>query len=200
MANAREVHVWTEHAGQQLQRAAYTFGTAWRGDRFYEVLVAEPWTTVLDFGSGTGLWRGFFREANPRSKYIGLDQNEAMIAGAKQRWAGDDAEWILCPGISDGARIPLEDGSLDTIFTAAVLQHSCDADKLSILREFRRVLKTGGRYICFENTYGEHNGYPKDYAGGDGFSHSNEGWRVLIEPFGFVQEKADQDLYVYRVR
>lgn len=186
MANARQQDVWTAHAAQQMAVRAYE-PEGFPG-RLRPVLDAEPWESVLDFGCGTGLWRNLFRPG----RYVGLDQNEAMIVGARQRWAGDDAEFVHCPGITDGALMPFGDGAFDVIFTSAVLQHNNATDKAALLREFRRVLKTGGRFIMFENTLGDFNPGTED-----GFSYAQDGWRAVIEPHGFACVHQERDLHTF---
>ena len=152
-------------------------------------LEAEPWESVLDFGCGTGLWRNLFRSG----RYVGLDQNEAMVAGARQRWEGDNAEFVHCPGIADGDRTPFEDGAFDVVFMAAVLQHNSATDKAALLKEIRRILRPGGRLLMFENTFGDFNPGSED-----GFSYTQEGWRNVIEPHGFACVRQERDFHIFR--
>lgn len=190
MANARESGVWSRHAGQQMEMRAYD-GSA---DEtltapFSLTLAEEPWGVALDFGCGTGLWRDFFRAG----RYVGLDQNPEMIAGARQRWAGDDAEFVLCPDLADGARMPFEDGTFDVVCCIAVLQHNYDSDKQKVLDEIRRVLRPGGRLLMYEGTYGDWNdGNDND------LTHTQEGWRNTIEPRGFVCVRQERDFHIFR--
>ena len=194
MADTRDQAVWTGHAAQQLEIAAYRPQEGGLPDRLTAALNAEEWMSVLDFGCGTGLWRAMFPPTfNFLKRYIGLDQNEAMIAGAKQRWPDEIDSFILCPGVVDGATMPFEDGRFDVVFTSAVLQHCTDGDKVPVLREIRRVLRRGGRLIMFENTFGWFNPGEED-----GRSHSQDAWRGLIEPFGFARTSVDRDLHVFR--
>lgn len=202
MANARDEHVWTVHAAQQMEMASYIPEESWPRQPFFVLLLKEPWKNVLDFGCGTGLWRGYFKVVNPEATYVGLDQNPAMIAGARARWKDDDAQWVLCPNIVDGEKIPFDDGFFDIVFTSAVLQHNNDGpDKDAVLSEIRRVLRLGGRYICFENTYGTWNGQApndNDPSLTDGFSHTQAGWQQIFVTHRLQRISQYRDLHEFR--
>ncbi len=189
---------WTFHAGEQATMKTHIPPATWGGFTLPDALNSEPWSALLDFGCGTGLWREVLRGG----RYVGVDQNPAMIEGAKARWAGDDAEFLLCPDIVDGSRMPFADGEFDVAITIAVMQHNEDGDdKSAVLREIRRVLRTGGRYMCFENTHDrEWNPWPgPGQEVEDGFSHTLEGWVSTIEPFGFICERKERPgFYVFR--
>lgn len=168
MADARDGDIWTQHAAEQAVVRAYEPAEPW-----WSVIHAEPWQDALDFGCGSGLWRAYFRPG----RYVGVDQNEAMIREAQRRWSGDDATFVCCPGVADGVPLPFPSGAFDLVWTCTVLQHNTDHDKRPILRELRRVLRVGGRLVMVENTS------PRD----DIYCHSPEGWRQLVEPAGFVR-------------
>jgi len=50
--------------------------------------------------------------------------------------------------IYDGLELPLEDASVDTVFSTQLMEHLHPEDAAMQLREIRRVLKAGGSYLC----------------------------------------------------
>lgn len=207
MADARDKACWTNHAAEQMQQTAYkpsAGAVLGLGDPLIVALNdAEPWEYVLDFGCGTGLWRGMFKD---RAMYVGVDQNPDMIAGALQRWpdavyADVAGVWPLCnfiqvEGVNDDRPMPFVAGAFDIVFTSAVLQHNIYVDQEKIVREFNRVLKIGGRYIGFENTYG-----PLNPGTPDNYTRTREGWRELFEDRGFetvYQSDAQHPVQVFQ--
>ena len=96
-----------------------------------------PGGTVLELGCG---WGEFINQIQAQRKY-GMDLNPA--SGTR-----------LAPGIEflhqDCAeRWPLDEGTLDTIFTSNFFEHLPDKSSLGrTLREAFRCLKPGGRLIC----------------------------------------------------
>lgn len=179
MADARDVACWTNHAGEQMQLKSYqpsAGAVLGLGDPLVVALnELEPWEYVLDFGCGTGLWRGMFKK---EAFYVGADQNAAMVEGARERWPRDT--FVQVEGVNDGKPMPFVAGSFDLVFTSAVLQHNIYADQEKIVREFNRVLRMGGRFIGFENTYG-----PLNPGTPDNYTRTREGWRELFEDHGF---------------
>lgn len=84
---------------------------------------------TLDAGAGQLAWRPFLRAR--ASDYLAVD-----------RGAGHP-DLDLCCDLE--GRIPLPDGSIDTIFCCSVLEHT--HDPAAILREFRRILRPGGHVV-----------------------------------------------------
>ena len=192
--------MWTKHAAEQLEHPAYVPPTIITGgsDLLQSALVAESWMAVLDFGCATGLWLNYFRGG---SRYVGLDQNAAMLEGARRRWDGDGfPEWVLHQGVADGIRLPFADGTFDVVFTCAVLQHNSLQDRAAILPEFRRVLRLGGRYLGYEETYGPFNPTPahQEERDIDEWGHSQEGWRRAFGSHGFACTLQQECFHVFR--
>ena len=73
MADAREESVWTKHAIEDHTKIKpYTHCV--EIDNLISKMDSKP-EIVTDLGCGSGLWRPIFKDM----KYIGVDQNEAMI-------------------------------------------------------------------------------------------------------------------------
>jgi SAM-dependent methyltransferase len=87
--------------------------------------------TVLDFGCGSRPYESLFHV----EKYIGLDiESSGHPSDAKK------------PDIYyDGKRIPLNDASVDHVFSAEVFEHVFNAAEL--FAEIHRILKPGGTHI-----------------------------------------------------
>ena len=86
---------------------------------------------LLDFGCGSRPYESLFRV----ERYMGLD---IEVSGHPQ--AGKRADIYY-----DGETIPLDDASVDHVFSAEVFEHVFNAPEL--FREIRRVLKPGGSFI-----------------------------------------------------
>jgi SAM-dependent methyltransferase len=88
---------------------------------------------VLEFGSGTGQQARFL--ADRGFDVVAIDLARSVYA----------ADRIFPVQDYDGRHIPLEDASVDVIFSSNVLEHVEDLP--TILGEFRRILKPGGTAI-----------------------------------------------------
>lgn len=106
-----------------------------------------PGMRLLDVGGGTGDIALRFGGRGGGSVVV-VDINEEMLSVGRDRAidAGRSHEiaW-LC---GDAERLPIADGSVDAYTTAFCLRNVTRIDKA--LREARRVLKPGGRFLCLE--------------------------------------------------
>lgn len=92
---------------------------------------------VLDVGCGPGMQAEAICPAD-KGKYTGLDVSEVAIQ--KLEKAGYKG---IC---QDAAKpLPFPDGSFDLIVCIAVMEHFLPHDAFNIMREFRRVLRPGGK-------------------------------------------------------
>jgi SAM-dependent methyltransferase len=90
---------------------------------------------VLDVGCGFMPYRKLI-EANPKvEKYIGMDLEQAAYYGQIE----PDLKW-------NGREIPLPDKSVNCVMATEFLEHYAEPD--SILKEFYRVMKSGGRVFA----------------------------------------------------
>ena len=98
---------------------------------------------VLDLGSGSGI--DVFIAAGkvgPKGKVIGVDMTKEMVGRAK-RLAKSNGYKNVEFRLGEIEKLPVEDGSVDTIISNCVINLSTDRDK--VFREALRVLKPGGR-------------------------------------------------------
>ena len=101
---------------------------------------------VLEIGVGPGVNFVHYDPAKVNKVYA-LEPNPGMIRMAEQQRRGTklDVEFLDLPG----ERIPLEDGSVDTVvstFTLCTIPGVVEA-----IRGIRRVLRPGGKFIFFEH-------------------------------------------------
>jgi ubiquinone/menaquinone biosynthesis C-methylase UbiE len=96
---------------------------------------------VLDIPCGTGVVTRLAAErVGPKGAVAGLDVNHAMLAVARSvPSSGSAIEWHE----ANAESLPLADGSFDVVLSSLGLQFV--ADKVSALREMRRVLARDGR-------------------------------------------------------
>ena len=182
----------------QFERRGWRLlGFAWamhQMNRGYERQVAvrkrplfEPLAgTVVEIGPGTGPNFGYL----PRGvRWIGIEPNVHMHPYLKNaaREHGIDVE--LRPGLAEA--LPLEDASADAVISTLVL---CSVPNLDgALREIRRVLKPGGRFVFVEHVAAPPGTWLRRVQGwagpinawlGDGCHADRETWRN-IEGAGF---------------
>lgn len=184
MADGREQHIWSHHAGEHKDIKEYKIPDDQVMRKWLTSYVAEK-GRVVDYGCGSGLWKDMFRGYS----YEGLDQNPEMIKVAQDRYPEEAFRFRL----TQWDKIPLPDQSVDCVFTSSVIQHNTHEHKRKILAEFQRILKPGGFYIMTENTfrpdnYGTHptlgqEPFRNDME--DGYSFTAQGWAQFLQEAGF---------------
>lgn len=113
----------------------------------------QPGETIVDCAGGTGdlamrfakLARGAQgRRGGPDPRILVIDYNAEMIAAGKTRGLDDCIQW----SVGDAQRLPLPDGVADAYVISFGIRNVTDIP--AALREARRVLKPGGRFLCLE--------------------------------------------------
>jgi ubiquinone/menaquinone biosynthesis C-methylase UbiE len=119
-------------------------------DRVLDNAAISPGMTLVDVGAGEGLiaFRAIER-AGPSLTAILTDVSAPMLryaqAGALERGVGGQCAFIEC---SAERLVGIDDGAVDVVLTRASLAYV--PDKAAALREFRRILKPGGRISLAE--------------------------------------------------
>ena len=113
----------------------------------YALLDLQPGRRVLDVGCGTGEdVRAMARIVGATGQAVGLDSSATMLEVAAARSTSDTVPGTFRVGQAE--RLPFGDGSFDACRAERVLQHVSDPG--GAVAEMVRVLRPGGRIVCFE--------------------------------------------------
>jgi demethylmenaquinone methyltransferase/2-methoxy-6-polyprenyl-1,4-benzoquinol methylase len=113
----------------------------------------QPGELIIDCAGGTGdMARRFSamaraasrRRAGPNAGVVVIDYNENMVRAGLARGAGAGTMWA----VGDAQGLPLPDAVADAYCIAFGLRNVTDI--ATALKEARRVLKPGGRFVCLE--------------------------------------------------
>jgi ubiquinone/menaquinone biosynthesis C-methylase UbiE len=109
---------------------------------------------ILEVAVGTGL---MFREVlrlNRSGRTVGIDVTEPMLARAcrKAESTAPGGSWEL--RIGDAYALDLPDGSFDLVVNNYMFDLLPEQDFSTVLRQFHRVLKPGGRMVLVNMTTG----------------------------------------------
>jgi len=107
----------------------------------------RPDMHLLDVGGGTGDIAFRFRNAGGGEVTI-ADINHEMLKVGRKRADADRQIAGLTWMCADAERLPLADSSVDAYTIAFCIRNVTDIDQ--VLREARRVIKPGGRFLCLE--------------------------------------------------
>jgi ubiquinone/menaquinone biosynthesis C-methylase UbiE len=103
---------------------------------------------LLDVGCGTGRFLDQVKQAWPRLPVLGLDLSEAYVGEAKRhlrRWSRVNL------AVGNGESIPLADATQDAVTCIFTVHELPPKVRRTVLREFARVLKPGGRVILVDS-------------------------------------------------
>lgn len=103
-------------------------------------------STIVDLGTGTGIFAKKILELIPNAECIGLDISPEMIDFANENIATIEKRYSA--QLMEENHIPLEDNSVELLFMITVY-HELDNPQ-SILKEIFRVLKPGGRVFILD--------------------------------------------------
>ncbi len=109
----------------------------------------RPGEQVLDVCTGTGeLAFMLSRKVGPRGSVTGADFCEEMLARARTKTRGRYAN--LSYLLSDAKQLPFPDNTFDAVTVSFGMRNIPDTGLA--LREIKRVLRPGGKFICLELT------------------------------------------------
>jgi SAM-dependent methyltransferase len=103
----------------------------------------SPGFTCLDYGCGPGFLA--YAAAPKVDRVIACDISRGVLACARAINPRPNIEYRL---IAPDGSIPVTDGSVDLVYSFAVLQHVTDETFRGILKEIRRTLKSTGKVVC----------------------------------------------------
>jgi demethylmenaquinone methyltransferase/2-methoxy-6-polyprenyl-1,4-benzoquinol methylase len=84
------------------------------------------------------------RRGGDDARVLVIDYNAEMVAAGRERGAPPEVTWA----VGDAQALPLPDRCADAYVIAFGIRNVTDIDQA--LREARRVLKPGGRFLCLE--------------------------------------------------
>jgi ubiquinone/menaquinone biosynthesis C-methylase UbiE len=109
----------------------------------------ESGDVVLDLGCGSGYAGRALRETKDAARSYGLDASPEMARNASEYT--EDARSGFLNG--DFEHLPFESNSVDHCWSMEAFFYARDPD--AVLRELRRVLRTGGTFYCAVNFWEE---------------------------------------------
>jgi demethylmenaquinone methyltransferase/2-methoxy-6-polyprenyl-1,4-benzoquinol methylase len=113
----------------------------------------QPGEVIVDCAGGTGdmarrfskmARRAQLRRGGPDARVLVVDYNAEMIAAGREKGGEPEMAWA----VGDAQALPLPDGCADAYVIAFGIRNVTDVS--AALREARRVLKIGGRFLCLE--------------------------------------------------
>lgn len=115
--------------------------------KLVELLRLTGAETVVDFGAGTGVYSIPLAAAVPAGRVLAVDEQAELLDRLRAKLAshhGAAVEAVL----SEGGRVPLDDGVADRMLIVNVLHHVDDDP--GALAEIRRLLAPGGLLVAAE--------------------------------------------------
>jgi len=119
---------------------------AWKNDLVNEL---RPGNSLLDIAGGTGDIARRFVQGGERTAVI-CDLNQEMLEAGQKRIIDDNFLWRdqLTWRHGNAEELPFADDSFDLCTISFGIRNVTNIDKA--LREARRVLKVGGKFVCLE--------------------------------------------------
>ncbi len=141
---------WRQHDSFETP-AMRDLAARWMVEKYGDVASAEWWDDygpsplLVDAGCGAALSAiELFGDRLASVRYLGVDVSDAVDTAAARFAARGLAAGFLQ---GDLGRVPLEDNSVDVLFSEGVLHHT-DSTERSVKR-LARLLKPGGRFLFY---------------------------------------------------
>jgi len=117
--------------------------------KLIDTAAPAPGEQVLDVGCGTGtLAIAMKPRVGAGGEVHGIDASPEMIEVAREKSAKAGAGIDFRVALIEA--IPFPDATFDLVTSSLMLHHLPDALKVKGLREIRRVLKQGGRFVLMD--------------------------------------------------
>jgi len=122
-------------------------------DRCLEFAAVQDGESVLEVAVGTGLAFERILKANPSGRNEGIDLTAAMLIRAEKRAASTGIKSYRLT-VGDACALDFPDNDFDVLINNYMLDLLPEGDFLTVLAEFRRVLRPGGRLVLVNMTKG----------------------------------------------
>jgi len=122
-------------------------------DRCLELAAIHDGEDVLEVAVGTGLAFERILEANPSGRNEGIDLTEAMLSRAEKKAARSGTNNYRLR-VGDAYELDFPDDSFDVLINNYMFDLLPQQDFFTVLGEFRRVLRSGGRLAMVNMTTG----------------------------------------------
>lgn len=114
---------------------------------FVTELGPQPGLSLLDLAGGTGdISFGWLKGGGGATIMTDINANMLSVGRDRALSQGFVSDLSFC--VVDAENIPLRDMSVDRVSIAFGLRNC--TDKMAVIREARRVLRPGGRFMCLE--------------------------------------------------
>jgi ubiquinone/menaquinone biosynthesis C-methylase UbiE len=164
-------------------------------ERCLELAAIQDGEDVLEVAVGTGLAFERILQANPSGRNEGIDLTEAMLIRAKKKAVRSGLKNFRLK-VGDAYNLDFPDRSFDVLINNYMFDLLPQQDFFTVLREFKRVLRPGGRLAMVNMTKGErwYNGiWNRIYRINPAFLGGCRGVSLLpeLKACGFVQCKRE---------
>jgi len=116
--------------------------------RLLELLRLTGAETVVDFGAGTGMYSIPLAEALPLGRVLAVDEQPELLDRLRAKLEARPGDARVEPVLSEGGRVPLDDGVAARMLIINVLHHVDDDPRA--LTEIDRLLAPGGLLVAAE--------------------------------------------------
>ena len=116
-------------------------------NRGLELLIPVSGETILEIGFGTGHAQLVIGETVKTGLSAGVDLSEGMCRVAQKKAATAGISDRVCLIRNNSLPIPFAEGVMDGIFSSFTLELFDTPQIPEVLKEFKRVLKPGGRLV-----------------------------------------------------
>ncbi len=176
-------------------------------------LAPQPGQMLIDVAGGTGdIALGFLERAGsrpladekPKARAVICDINYEMLRAGETRGRAAAHAGRLTRVCGDAEVLPFANGTADAYTIAFGIRNV--TDMAAALREARRVLKPGGRFICLEFSHPTTEGFQKLYDAysfnvipwlGEKVAGDKESYQYLVES---IRRFPGQEAFAMRIR
>lgn len=164
-------------------------------DRCLELASIQDGEAVLEVAVGTGVAFEMILRSNPSGRNEGIDLTEEMLTRAERR-AGNSETDNYRLRIGDAYALDYPDDDFDVVINNYMFDLLPQQDFLTVLTEFKRVLRAGGRLAMVNMTEGErwyNNLWERIYRINPAWLGGCRGVLLVphLESCGFVQTKRE---------